>query len=429
MMAAPLLSHTMSPVVVKGLYPHGSACCLLHRRRFGVSIGMSAKNAPERHKQRERVEIPGLEMITYDKRMHYVPGLAKPAYRRWERDYKDPRFYESPPAHEMPLYKEKPCYIYTQRTSALEGVRQALWLTKSKLISGLPPQLLSLTDTSANQIPDQDERVQNAIKHARFWDTTEKRPSKKKYSNTLLYNLLHLCATLQSRHPALGRRIFAEKYTLAATWNRGQDLFQIRGQNGILHNCMDPLPELSGKQEVAETANHMLETFYPISPTIDLQKVQVYQEGVNSTGFTADYSHPHPHTLYFLEGGDDSCKLQPEQVRAKMLMFAFGNALACSHKLHGTKPQHILDRPVTVQAVGTNGRIFQFLVFQLNTTMLEEDDGVKNQVWLDEDVELYEFAKVRPLIKKKQIMVPAGLSGYKPETFRKFLALYLHGAV
>lgn len=64
----------------------------------------------------------------------------------------------------------------------------------------------------------------------------------------------------------------------------GQDLFQIRGQNGILHNCMDPLPELSGKQEVADTANHTLETFYPVSPTIDLQKVQVYQEEANSTG-------------------------------------------------------------------------------------------------------------------------------------------------
>lgn len=201
---------------------------------------------------------------------------------------------------------------------------------------------------------------------------------------------------------------------------------------------MDPLPELSGKQEVAETANHTLETFYPVSPTIDLQKVQVYQEGVNSTGkkrqiwplrtgwfkalklhdatlsgFTADYSYPYPHTLYFLEGIDDNCKLQPEQFRAKMLMFAFGNALACAHKLYGVRfcskwwlsacasssnrsnchflcfvalcwaqaqPQHSLDRPVTVQAVGTNGRIFQFLVFQLNTTKLEEDDGIKNQV-------------------------------------------------
>lgn len=27
------------------------------------------------------------------------------------------------------------------------------------------------------------------------------------------------------------------------------------------------------------------------------------------------------------------------------------------------------------------------------------------QVWLDEDVELYDFAKVRPLIKKKEIVV------------------------
>lgn len=64
---------------------------------------------------------------------------------------------------------------------SLLGVRQALWLTKTQLILGLPPQLLSQADNPANQIPDQDERVKNAIKHARFWDTTEKRPSKEKY--------------------------------------------------------------------------------------------------------------------------------------------------------------------------------------------------------------------------------------------------------
>ncbi|CAB1456731.1 unnamed protein product [Pleuronectes platessa] len=112
-----------------------------------------------------------------------------------------------------------------------------------------------------------------------------------------------------------------------------------------------------------------------------------------------------------------------------MLMFTFGNALAQAHKLYGTEPQHVLHCPITVQAVGTNGRIFQFLVFQLNTTDLSGNDGIKNQVWLDEDVDLYGFAKVRPLIKKKQVKVPSGLAGYNSETFRKFLALYLHGAV
>ncbi|XP_030259417.1 large ribosomal subunit protein mL37 [Sparus aurata] len=398
------------------------------RRHFAVSRCLTAK-APPARRPRERVEIPGFEMVTYGERMHYVPGLAKPVYPQWERDYKDPRHYKTPPAHQMPLYKEKPCYVYNQRTSALEGVRQALWLTKAKLISGLPPRLLSLAESPANQIPDQDERVQNAIKHARFWDTTEDRPCKEKYSNTLLSNLLHLCATLQSRHPAIGRRILAEKYSLATTWKRGEDLFQVRGQNGLLYNCMDPLPEVSGKQEVGDTADHVLKSFYPVSPSIDLQKVHVYKEEVNCSGFREGYPYPHAHTLYFQEEGDINCKLRPKQFRAKMVMFAFGNALARAHSLYGTQPQSVLGRPITVQAVGTNGRLFQFLVFQLNTTDLSGDNGIKNQVWLDEDVELYDYAKLRPLIKKKQVKVPAGLAGYKPETFRKFLALYLHGAV
>ncbi|XP_010778760.1 39S ribosomal protein L37, mitochondrial-like [Notothenia coriiceps] len=158
----------------------------------------------------------------------------------------------------------------------------------------------------------------------------------------------------------------------------GEDLFQIRGQNGLLHTCMDPLPEVSGKQEVSDTADHVLETFYPVSPTINLQKVNVYKEEINCSGFRDDYPYPHAHTLFFLEGADANCKLRPDQFRAKMLMFTFGNALVRAQKLYG--PQRVLDRPVTVQAVGTNGRIFQFMVFQLNTTDLSGDDGIKNQV-------------------------------------------------
>ncbi|XP_058490999.1 39S ribosomal protein L37, mitochondrial [Solea solea] len=413
---------------LRRLSAHGGVCRLQPRRHFAVSRRLTAKVPPPR-KPRERVPIPGLEMINYGERMHYVPGLAKPVNPDWEKDFKDPRYYKSPPLDKMPLSKEKPCYVFNQRSSLLEGVPQALCLTKTKLIPGLPPQLLSAVENPANQIPDQDERVQNAIKHARFWDTTEERPDKTKYSNTLLNNLMHLCATLQSSHPAIGRRMLAEKYSLAATWKRGEDLFQIRGQNGLLHSCMDPLPVVSGREEVAETADHVMQSLYPVSPTIDLQKIYVYKEEMNNTGFRDDYPYPHVHTLYILDGADTNFSLRREQFRAKILMFAFGNALARAHKLYGTQPQRVLDCPITVQAVGTNGRMFQFLVFQLNTTDFSGDDGIKNQAWLDEDAELYDFAKVRPLIKKKQVKVPAGLAGYKPEIFNKFLAMYLHGAV
>ncbi|XP_061652458.1 39S ribosomal protein L37, mitochondrial isoform X3 [Phyllopteryx taeniolatus] len=257
------------------------------------------------------------------------------------------------------------------------GVRQALWLTKSKAVSGLPPQLLSLAESPANKIPNQEIRVQNAIKHACFWDTTEEQPVK--YSNTLLFNLLHLCATLQSSHPLIGRRMLTEKYILAASWKRGKNLFQVRGQNGLKYNSMDPLPRISGKQQVSETAHNPLETFYPVSPTVDLQKVHVYKEQVNCTGFRGQHFYPHAHTLYFLEGEDARCKLRPEQFRAKMIMFLFGNALAQAHTLFGAKTYQVLDHPITIQAVGTNGRLFQFIVFQLNTTDLSGDDGIKNQ--------------------------------------------------
>ncbi|XP_020777880.1 39S ribosomal protein L37, mitochondrial [Boleophthalmus pectinirostris] len=405
------------------LTAHGSS-----RRHFSLHRRLAAR-APPPKSPREKVHIPGLEMITYADRMHFVPGLAKPERQEWKREHKDPHQYRSPPLSDMPLRKDQPCYLFHQRTNALEGVPQALWLTKTKLIDGLPPRLLSLAQDPANQIPDQDERVKNAIKHARFWDTTEPKPVRERYSKVLLQNLLHLCASLQPTHPALGRRILAEQHSLAATWKRGEDLFQIRGLNGLLYTSMDPLPVQSELQDVEGSREHVLESFYPVSPTIDLQQVNVYHHEKNSTGFREGYPFPHAHTLFFYDQKNQRSSLQPDQFRAKMVMFAFGNALARAHLQYGTEPQTMLEHPIVVQAVGTNGRYFHFLVFQLNTTNLSEDSGVKNLVWLDKDQELYEYAKVRPVIKKKQVEVPAGLAGYNPEIFQKFLSLYLNGAV
>ena len=55
------------------------------------------------------------------------------------------------------------------------------------------------------------------------------------------------------------------------------------------------------------------------------------------SGFRKGYPYPHAHTLYFQGAGDVNCKLLPEQFRAKMVMFAFGNALARAHSLYGVR--------------------------------------------------------------------------------------------
>lgn len=53
-------------------------------------------------------------------------------------------------------------------------------------------------------------------------------------------------------------------------------LLQVRGTSGIRLSAKDPLPPIASREEVEATRNHVLETFYPISPTIDLQECHVY---------------------------------------------------------------------------------------------------------------------------------------------------------
>lgn len=70
----------------------------------------------------------------------------------------------------------------------------------------------------------------------------------------------------------------------------------------------------------------------------------------------------------------------------------------------------VLEQPIVVQSVGTDGRVFQFLVLQLNTTDLASSDGIKNLVWTDSDQLLYQHFWCRPVIKKKVVVVSRGAS-------------------
>ena len=53
-------------------------------------------------------------------------------------------------------------------------------------------------------------------------------------------------------------------------------------------------------------------------------------------GFREGYPYPCPHTLYLLESANlRAHRFQPDQLRAKMILFAFGNALAQARLLYG----------------------------------------------------------------------------------------------
>ncbi|XP_040263799.1 39S ribosomal protein L37, mitochondrial [Bufo bufo] len=403
-----------------------SAAGLPGARRSGLRCLSSKKQEQQPRQRKEPLEIPGLERITYAGRGYYVPWLARPQLPDFSMNW-NPQYYRSPPAQEMALYKEQPSYVFNPKCRLLGGVKQALWLTKSKLIEGLPERIANVCYDPAYTFPNHEERVHNAISSACLWSTTGEMQEREEYCPKLLQGLLHLCRTQTCAYPSLSQRTFLENWKLATSWHKDSTIYHVRGTNGLLMSAKTPLETLASSSEIQATEPHVLDSLYPLSPAIDLQELNVYEEK-NDIGFKEGFPYSHPHTVYLTEPCDDKAKFLPDQLRAKMIMIAFGGAVAKAKILFGEDVK-TLPQPIVVQSVGTDGQLFHFMVLQLNTLDFSTNDGIKNIVWMDGDQALYDTVAVKPKIRSKVVLVPAGIAGFKPETFMKFWAMYLNGAV
>eukprot|EP00079_Xenopus_tropicalis_P008404 XP_002931477.1 PREDICTED: 39S ribosomal protein L37, mitochondrial [Xenopus tropicalis] len=393
-------------------------------RCLSVSAARNGKFIPP--VRAEAPEIPGLEPITYADRMYYVPGLARPRNTDWDRGWSDPRYYRAPPPEQMKLFREQPAYLFHRSCRLLGGVKQALWLTKTKLNNGLPQRIMDICEDPVYQIPNHEELVHNVVANACLWHRPGDQPIREEYCPKLLQGLLHLCQKQNNKFPALSQRSLVENCRLAASWHRESSIYQVRGINGFLLSSKNPLKPVASESEIQATKEHRLESLYPLSPAIDLQEVNVYEER-NDSGFRPGYPFPHPHTVFVMDPCSTRAGFLPDQLRAKMIMLAYGSALAKARNLFGEDAK-VLPEPILVQSIGTDGQHFHFLVFQLNTLDLVSEDGVKNIVWMDSDQSLYSSARLVAKVKRKIVEVPAGVCGLQPETFKKFWAMYLHGA-
>ncbi|KAM4641555.1 large ribosomal subunit protein mL37 [Discoglossus pictus] len=403
---------------------------VLSRRSPGLRcLSVAAGRGRGRGKpvRKEPVEIPGLERITYADRMYYVPWLARPKLPDWKLEWHDPRYFRAPPAEEMSLYRDQPAYVFNRSCRLLGGVRQALWLTKSALIPGLPRPIQGIYEDPGYHFSNHEELAHNVVANACLWHSTEDQPAREVFCPKLLHGLLHLCRTQNSKFPALSQRSVADNCRLAVSWTRESNIYQVRGIEGSFLSARTPLAPLASTDEIQNTEQSALESLHPLSPAIDLQEVNVYEEKIDS-GFRPGYPFSHPHTVYLMDPCSTKAKFLPDQLRAKMIMVAYGTALAKAKMLLGENAK-TLQHPVVVQSIATDGQLFQFMLFQLNTLDLDSNDGVKNMVWMDADQPLYDSALCVPKMKRKVVVAPANVSGFQPATFRKFWAMYLHGAV
>lgn len=75
--------------------------------------------------------------------------------------------------------------------------------------------------------------------------------------------------------------------------------------------------------------------------------------------------------------------------------------------------------PVVVQCIHTDGKDFQFAVFQLNTLDIDSLDGLKNILWMTPKIQLFDSCSY---IKGKPELI-----GYNPDVFKRWLAFYING--
>ncbi|XP_068095104.1 large ribosomal subunit protein mL37 [Hyperolius riggenbachi] len=398
-------------------------------RSFSVSVRCCWKRPdPPRVKRDPPQDIPGLERVTFADLGYYTPYLSKPVFPRWQPEHQDPQHYRSPPAQEMALYREEPAYIFNPKCRLLGGVKQALWLTKSSLIEGLPESIASICDDSAHTFPDPQKLLLNTVSNACLWSTIDKDEarSREEYCPLLLRGLLHLCRVHGFKYPQLTQRSFIDNYRMGTSWRRESILYMVRGMEGIVMSAKSPLEPLASPSDIQLTEQQGLSSLHPLHPAIDLQEANVYEER-SYLGFRDGFPFSHPHTLYLLDPCSTKARFQPDQLRAKMIITAFGSAAAKAKMLFGEDVK-ALEKPVVVQSVGTDGQLFHFMVLQLNTLDLESSDGIKNIVWMDGDQALYDTARAKSkMIKNKTI--PHGVRGLNPATFLKFWAMYLNGAI
>ncbi|XP_038066044.1 39S ribosomal protein L37, mitochondrial-like isoform X2 [Patiria miniata] len=342
---------------------------------------------------------------------------------------------------ENPHYHDDVAYLFTHDVSLQEGVKQALWLTKSKLMGNgqMPNQIQDLT--TSLEIPDMDQKVEQSIRQCRQYDTVNKFISMKRYSFTTTMALIRLCSLLGPQYPEILSRAQAPNYYVSASWTRENNVIQVRGRPGMLMTSKNPLQPLAGLDEIQQTSDHTLETFYPLAPTIDLRTCYVYKDNYNFSGFYDGYPFPHAHTLFMYGEYDER---QAEKINARGIMFAFANAL-CRAKLQCGTEEMDLPTPFVTQCVVTNGVNFSYIHVQLNTLQLDSSDGLKNMVWLDADSALYQDMYppllkirrtkgnrktdrryIRPLVRRDPEL---GCRELDVDVFRKFLACYLNGAV
>ncbi|KAF2901428.1 hypothetical protein ILUMI_04752 [Ignelater luminosus] len=327
-----------------------------------------------------------------------------------------------------PDWHNRVCYTYKDDNVLLEGLNQAKVIIKTvELQEGLPDKLLignssveidrkvkriilnsHLFDAEQQMLPKRKDPERPAWNFPRDYGVTDRRVNK-----LLVTKLLQLIEMISDSKTVRQRNVL-HNLQFWYPFEKAGDLIQLQLRGDSLLTTSTPLSPVT--TEITDEVE--LPDIFPVTHTVTLNTENIYKLQ-NIYPINQLISRSHPHTVFIHYNPTEVKNIYEEevtdtQILGRSLMKTFAVAATYAKQTFGDSVD-ILPRPVTVQCVHTDGRLFHFGILQLNTLNLD-NDSTKN-VW-------YQTSRI-PLFTSCQYKLgKPTLEGYNNEVIRYLCAFY-----
>lgn len=374
-----------------------------------------------------------------------------------------------------PFYHERPAYTFNKITWLIRGsaLNHAKVLCNAvEVESGLPQRIKDLS-ASLEVSKEAEYLLSNTVKDARLFDAVQKQLPKnvatpnigwnpvldtmfrplpyevtpetpswgynvrreygvpiKRKNLSIVRGLFRCCDLLSNKYPHLLHRLHQEESVLRQFLEKDNKLLRIHAPMAYLTTDTKPVTAYADQQTVDSTFEMDLPDLTPLNSLTHFSDDNVYRfennfpikESVKTSGCPS-----HIHTCVELNNSHIPNRIE-EDYQGRSLIMAFGAALGQARLLYGENVTGVLPEPVTIHFVNSDGHMFHFSVFQLNTLDLdshEKGEGgtvLKNIFWHQPQMEpLYEicdYVQARPKLK-----------GLNLKVLQTLMAMYLQNVV
>ncbi|GLG98270.1 Uncharacterized protein GBIM_04853 [Gryllus bimaculatus] len=383
-------------------------------------------------KNLEHLGLPVIDINEVVKDMKIVERVK-------EEEPKDLKHWVEPPPvmnNLHPLYKARQCYMHKNNTVLIGGLDQAKIIAKAVEVKDGLPKMLEEKIEQLN-VADMHELVKRSILASHVFDAQQVKlpklhdPSRPAWQFPRVYGISD-----QRRNYLLCEKLvqlcnsWSQKSSALFAVNNGRCLVPIEKEGDLIQFDLTlnmallssvPHEKFSSQEEEENIYKIDLPDIYPLKHTVSCEKTHFYEsKDIFPVNKFSKFSHLHTIIIHHNETQIKNLhetKVLEGQLVGRCLLHGFAAAVSQARQLFGEVEKE-LPFPVSIQCIQTDGRLFDFSIFQLNTLDLNGSEGMKNMFWVLPRLELFSlcaYDEGRPT-----------LQGYNPEVLKNFMAFCTH---